>query len=128
MRSLLILGLVLILLPLGLSDAATVVGPQAATGSAPPSATNDYPTAARADYVFACMNENGGTEEALQKCSCAIDVIASLLPYKNYEQADTVLRMQRTTGYLADEFRTDAAKTMVRRLWESQAEATVRCF
>lgn len=128
MRSLLILGLVLILLPLGLSDAATVVGPQAATGPAPPPATNDYPTAARADYVFACMNENGGTEEALQKCSCAIDVIASLLPYKNYEQADTVLRMQRTTGYLADEFRTDVAKTMVRRLWESQAEATVRCF
>jgi hypothetical protein len=128
MRSLLILGLVLIPLPLGLSDAATVVGPQAATGPAPPPATNDYPTAARADYVFACMNENGGTEEALQKCSCAIDVIASLLPYKNYEQADTVLRMQRTTGYLADEFRTDVAKTMVRRLWESQAEATVRCF
>jgi hypothetical protein len=128
MRSQLILGLVLILLPLGLSDAATVVGPQAATGPAPPPATNDYPTAARADYVFACMNENGGTEEALQKCSCAIDVIASLLPYKNYEQADTVLRMQRATGYLADEFRTDVAKTMVRRLWESQAEATVRCF
>ncbi len=128
MRSLLIPGLVLILLPLRVSGAATAVGPQAAIGSAPPPATNDYPTAARADYVFACMNENGGTEEALQKCSCAIDVIASLLPYKNYEQADTVLRMQRTTGYLADEFRTDVAKTMVRRLWESQAEATVRCF
>jgi hypothetical protein len=127
MKSLLLLGLSLMLLPLGSSEAATEPPPAAIT-PAPPAATNDYPTAARADYVFACMNENGGTEQALQKCSCAIDVIASLLPYRNYEQADTVLRMQRTTGYLADEFRSDVTKTMVRHLWEAQAEATVRCF
>lgn len=90
--------------------------------------TNDYPTAARADYVFACMNENGGTEEALRKCSCAIDVIASLLPYNDYDEADTVLSMQRTTGYLADEFHTDMANNIVKRLRQAQAEATVRCF
>ena len=124
MKSLLIPGIVLMLLPFGWSHAATAVG----QGTVPQAVTNDYPTAARADYVFACMNENGGTEVALQKCSCAIDVIASLLPYKNYEQADTVLRMQRTSGYLADEFRTDVAKNMVRRLWEAQAEANIRCF
>jgi hypothetical protein len=98
-------------------------------GGAEPSASpNDYPTAARADYVFACMNANGRTQQALRECSCAIDVIASLLPYKTYEEADTVLRMQQTTGYLASEFRTAAAKGMVRRLQEAQAEAAVRCF
>ena len=41
-----------------------------------------YATAARAEYVFACMATNGGTQEALQRCSCAIDVIASVLPYE----------------------------------------------
>lgn len=89
---------------------------------------NDYPTAARADYVFACMNENGGSQQALDRCSCAIDVIATLLPYKDYEDADTVLRMQQSTGYLASEFRSDVAKNIVRQLQEAQAEATVRCF
>ena len=89
---------------------------------------NDYPTAARADYVFACTNENGGSHQALDHCSCAIDVIATLLPYKDYEEADTVLSMQQTTGYLAQEFRTDVAKNIVRKLREAQAEATVRCF
>ena len=38
---------------------------------------NDYPTIARADYVFACMQVNGQTREALEKCSCSIDQIAA---------------------------------------------------
>ena len=42
---------------------------------------NDYPTSARADYVFGCMKANGETQELLQKCSCSIDVIASIIPY-----------------------------------------------
>ena len=46
-----------------------------------------YATAVRAEYVFACMATNGGTQEALQRCSCAIDVVASVLPYDKYEQA-----------------------------------------
>ena len=45
---------------------------------------NDYPTTARADYVFGCMKANGETQEILQKCSCSIDVIASLIPYDRY--------------------------------------------
>ena len=48
---------------------------------------NDYPTSARADYVLGCMAANGNTREALLKCSCAIDTIASLMPYSHYEQA-----------------------------------------
>ena len=51
------------------------------------SADNDYPTSARADYVLGCMAANGNTREALLKCSCAIDTIASLMPYSHYEQA-----------------------------------------
>jgi len=89
----------------------------------------DYPTATRAEFVFACMATNGGTQEALQHCSCAIDVIASVLPFDKYERAETVLRMRRSTGgYLGEEFRSGVTNDMVRNLEEAQAEAEVRCF
>jgi hypothetical protein len=99
-----------------------VAASEAADGS-------DYGTAARAEYVFACMATNGGTQEALQRCSCAIDVIASVLPYDKYERAETVLRMRRSAGgYLGQEFRSAPANAIVRDLEEAQAEAEVRCF
>lgn len=95
----------------------------------PAGTPDDYPTTARADYVFACMAVNGGSQEALRRCSCSIDVIASLMPYADYEKADTVLRMRRLTGgYLAETFRAPPASGFVQRLQESQAEAEVRCF
>ena len=97
--------------------------------AAEPGAINDYPTAARADYVFACMTVNGGTQDALHRCSCAIDVIATILPYHDYEDADTVLRMRQLGGgYLAQTFRIQQSNQMVERLQEAQAEADVRCF
>jgi hypothetical protein len=88
-----------------------------------------YPTATRAEYVFACMATNGGTPDALRRCSCAIDVIASVLPFESYERAETVLRMRRSAGgYLGQEFRTGTSNTMLTGLEEAQAEAEVRCF
>ena len=56
---------------------------------------NDYPTEARADYVFGCMAVNGQTREALTRCSCSVDVVASILPYEQYVEAETVLSIQR---------------------------------
>ena len=88
-----------------------------------------YPTTARAEYVFACMATNGNNQEALQHCSCAIDVIAAVLPYDDYEKAETVLRMRRSAGgYLGQEFRSALTNNIVRDLDEAQAEAEVRCF
>lgn len=99
---------------------------------AQPGRTEDiggYSTATRAEYVFACMAANGGTQEALAHCSCAIDVIVSLLPFDKYERAETVLRMRRSAGgYLGQEFRSAPANAIVRDLEEAQAEAEVRCF
>lgn len=112
-------------------DAASEV-PGGASGQVPGTiaggTTNDYPTATRADYVFACMAVNGQTHEALDRCSCAIDVVASILPYQDYVSAETVLRMQQAKSFLAMEFQTDAAKQIVRRLHEAEAEGEVRCF
>ena len=99
-------------------------------GTAIVRAEDSYPTAARAEYVFACMTTNGGTQQALQHCSCAIDVIASLLPYDRYENAETVLRMRQAPGggYLVQQFHTAVASGMARDLDEAEAEAEVRCF
>lgn len=103
--------------------------PIAAAAAADRHPANDYPTATRAEYVFACMTANGGTQAALQQCSCVIDVIASILPYRDYQDAETVLRMRQLTGgYLAQTFHTETAKRMVHHLEEAQAEADVRCF
>jgi hypothetical protein len=90
---------------------------------------NDYPTAVRADYVFGCMKANSETREALQRCSCSIDVIASILPYDRYVAAETVLSMAQVPGTLGSQFRsTEIAKVAVDELRRAQAEAEVRCF
>jgi hypothetical protein len=99
---------------------------EVAAGSA---AANDYPTSARADYVFACMKTNGDTREALDQCSCSIDVIASLLPYDAYVAAATVASMNQEPGQLGGMFRAaTAARDALIRLRRAQAEGEVRCF
>jgi hypothetical protein len=90
---------------------------------------NDYPTAARADYVFGCMKVNGDTRVALEQCSCSIDVIATLLPYDRYLEAEAVLSLAQVQGPFGSMFRsTEAAKAAVNDLRRAQAEAEVRCF
>ncbi|MER9072745.1 hypothetical protein NKH80_07950 [Mesorhizobium sp. M0904] len=95
----------------------------------PASAAGDYPTATIADYVLGCMQTNGQTRQALESCSCSIDVIASILPYDHYERAETFKSMSLTTGEAAGLFRESApAKAARTELKRAQAEADVRCF
>ena len=90
---------------------------------------NDYPTSARADYVFGCMKANGETREILQRCSCSIDVIASLIPYDGYVATETILSMSQVTGPVGSEFRsTEPARQALQEFRRAQAEAEVRCF
>jgi hypothetical protein len=96
-----------------------------------PAATNDYPTADRADYVLGCMAANGNTREALLKCSCAIDEIAGLMPFAQYEQAETALSMQAgggvggRVGLFTDP---PQLKQVIEQLHRAQAEANLKCF
>ncbi|SFN51986.1 hypothetical protein SAMN04487859_1045 [Roseovarius lutimaris] len=90
---------------------------------------NDYPTEARADYVFGCMASNGTTQDMLRRCSCSIDVIASILPYEKYVQAETVLSLRQGSGERISLFRSAASSnTMVADLRRAQAEAEIVCF
>ncbi len=102
---------------------ATVLAPAGAEDA------SGYPASARKDYILACVNVNGGTEDARKSCGCSMDVIASILPYDRYDQADTILRMRRMAGgYLAGEFRVQSTNQTLDELREAQAEGEVRCF
>jgi hypothetical protein len=91
--------------------------------------TNDYPTSARADYVFGCMKVNGETRQSLEQCSCSIDVIASIIPYDKYVEAETVASMNQAVGQIGAMFRgTNEAKGILADLRRAQAEAEIRCF
>jgi hypothetical protein len=90
---------------------------------------NDYPTAARAEYVYGCMKANGETRQAIEQCSCSIDVVASLIPYERYVTAETVLSMSQVRGNLGTQFRSsEQAANALNDLRRAQAEAEVRCF
>ena len=103
------------------------VGASAQNPEAPSS--NDYPTATRADYVLGCMAANNNTREALLQCSCAIDVIAGIMPYNDYEKVETALSLQRGGGERAAVFRDPpVVKALIEHLREAQAEADLQCF
>lgn len=104
-------------------------GPAAAQVGVEPGTPNDFPTAARADYVFACMQANGQTRDALTRCSCSVDVVASILPYARYEQAETILMVRQGVGQSAATFRSNTAMDeVIADLRRAQAEAEIRCF
>lgn len=90
---------------------------------------NPYPTVVIADYIFGCMASNGQTRQALERCSCSIDIISSIVSYANYERAETVLSLRRLTGEKSALYKTAAQyKNAVDILRRAQAEAEVRCF
>jgi hypothetical protein len=113
---------------LALALALTAAPADAANSPAP---ANDYPTATRADYVLGCMAANNYTRQALLKCSCAIDVIAGVMPYAEYEKAETALSMQAgggggdRIGLFRDP---PEIKAVLEHLREAQAEADLQCF
>jgi hypothetical protein len=90
---------------------------------------NDYPTSARADYVFGCMKANGETRDALERCSCSIDVVATILPYQRYVAGETVISLSQIQGERGEQFRSpEQSRAAIDEIRRAQAEAEVRCF
>lgn len=105
--------------------ALLTVASQAAEGEP----ANDYPTNARADYVFGCMAANGQSRDMLERCSCSVDVLASIMPYDRYVQAETILSMRQGVGQQLSLFRNAKMfDDIVADLRRAQAEAEIRCF
>ena len=98
-------------------------------GAGMAAAASDYPTVVVVDYVYGCMKANGETRPALESCSCSIDVIASIVPYRRYETAATFRSLGLQSGEAGVLFRQSApAKSAIGELRRAQAEADVRCF
>ena len=94
-----------------------------------PVRAHDYPTPALADYVFGCMASNGQTQDSLERCSCSIDVIASVIPYERYVEAETILRMRQVSGEKSVIFKEGSEfKKIIDALRGAQVEAEIRCF
>jgi hypothetical protein len=108
--------------------AAAFVGCGAWGALAEDAAVNDFPTAARADYVFACMQVNGQSREALDKCSCSIDVIASLIPFEEYEAVETILMVYKRGGKAQQEMSNADLQRRVKDMRRAQVEGELRCF
>ncbi len=89
---------------------------------------NDYPTIDRADYVFGCMQVNGNTRLALERCSCSIDVIAGVLPYEVYQHASTIKSLSQRGGESVAQFANPASNKIVNELKMAQIEGELRCF
>ncbi len=95
----------------------------------PANASRDYPTSAIAEYVFVCMKATGDTRDALERCSCSIDVITSIIPYDHFVTAETFKRMGLLNGEKGEVFRGSApAKAAITEMSRAQIEAEVRCF
>lgn len=66
---------------------------------------NDFPTTDRVEYVLECMRNNGGKQEYIYKCSCAIDGIAKKYSYDEYVEASTAARYRTLGGERGAAFR-----------------------
>lgn len=105
-----------------------VVGALFAAQSATAHVENDYPTVTRADYIFGCMQVNGQNRDALEKCSCSIDIIANVLPYKKYEEAETIMSVRLKGGEKTAFLFTPKMREKVNELKRAQIEGELRCF
>lgn len=106
----------------------------AALGFAPlataqsPAQLNDYPTETRAEYIFGCMQVNGNSRLALERCSCSIDVIASILPFKEYVDAETTMSLRLRGGESVSYMQGPQYVEKVKMLKLAQVEGELRCF
>ncbi|MFA5958793.1 hypothetical protein [Hyphomicrobium sp.] len=111
-----------------LAIAVILVSASAARVSAQELPSNDYPTVARADYVYACMAVNGQTRAILEKCSCSIDEIANILPYDQYEQAETLISVGLRGGENVAWTHSPEFQEKIKNMRRAQVEGELRCF
>jgi len=89
---------------------------------------NDFPTTDRVEFVLECMNRNGGEQQFIYKCSCAIDEIAKSYKYDDYVEASMVARYRTMGGERNAVFRDpDNMKKLSKDYATVMAEARKTC-
>ena len=97
---------------------------------APLARANDFPTQARVEFVLSCMRESRAPQqEAMYKCSCAIDAIAERVDYATWVDLSTIANATTIAGERGGVMRDmkDGRKKIV-SYREMQQEAKKRCF
>jgi len=91
---------------------------------------NDFPTHARVDFVLACMREHPAIgQEAIYKCSCAIDMIAGQVNYESWVELSTVASATTIAGERGGVMRDlKDGRKLIARFREIQDGAKKSCF
>ena len=92
---------------------------------------NDFPTQARVEFVLSCMDERGGQSyNSLYPCICAVDRIASRMPYREYTAAETLSFLYSTPGERGGFFRDAAPRSRqrIKAFLALREEAEAACF
>jgi hypothetical protein len=110
--------------------ALPLVGCATATATATPTKANDFPTSERVIYVQECMRTHPGPHfEMINKCSCAIDTMASEVPYEDYVGMATVVNAMSIGGERGGALRdNETVKPQIKRYRDLQAKAQKACF
>jgi len=96
----------------------------------PTRAANDFPTSERVIYVQECMRTHPGPHfEMINKCSCAVDAMASEVPYEDYVGMTTVVNAMSIGGERGGTLRdNESIKPQIKRYRDLQAKVQDACF
>ena len=95
-----------------------------------PAQAHDYPTADRVLYVQACMRDNPGPHyEMLNKCACALDKIASTVPFDDFIDMNTATNANSIGGERGNSIRdVEVMQVVIRKYRKIQADAKQGCM
>ena len=95
-----------------------------------PALANDFPTVDRVLYVQECMRENPGPNfEMVNKCSCALDALASEVKFEEYVEMSTIAKAMSIGGERGNDLRdNETLKPQLKRYRELQAKVKKACF
>jgi hypothetical protein len=113
---------------MSLTRPALVVLALLATSSA--AFAHDYPTVERVLYVQSCMRDHPGPAfEMVNKCSCAIDKIASEIIYDDYVSLSTVANAITIGGERGAVLRdAEPMQELARKFRKLNLDAKKSCF
>ena len=91
---------------------------------------HDYPTVDRVLYVQECMRAHPGPHyEMVNKCSCALDVLAKDLSFDDYVSMTTATNANSIGGERGNTIRdTEQLQAQIKRYRELQTKAKSGCF
>ena len=98
--------------------------------AASPVHANDFPTADRVLYVQECMRAHPGPQfEMINKCSCALDALATSVKYKDYVTMSTITKAMSIGGERGGTIRdAPSLESQAKRYRALQTKAEKACF